>query len=58
MKEQLLNKVENFLAKGEIASLEQIFFFSQCFQKSSAAESSTSSMCEYEVHVDNFISHF
>ena len=34
IKEQLLNKVENIVAKGEIAQL------SQCFQKKSAGEAS------------------
>ena len=31
-------RVENSLAKGEIARFEQILLLSQCFQKSSAAD--------------------
>ena len=38
MKEQLLNKVENIVAKGEIVQHEQFLLWSQCFQKLSAAE--------------------
>ena len=42
MKEQLLNKVENILAKGKIAHHEKFLLLTQCFQKSSAAEASES----------------
>ena len=38
MKEQLLNKVETIVKKGEIAHYKQILPLSQCFLKSSAAE--------------------
>ena len=45
----LLKKVENFVAKGEIAHFEQFLQLSQCFQNSSAAEASErhqkASMC-------------
>ena len=33
----MLNKVENTVAKGEIAHHEQFHLWPQCFQKSSAA---------------------
>ena len=36
----VLKKVENILAKGEIARLEQFLLLSRCFQKSSAADAS------------------
>ena len=39
---KLLNKVEIIVAKGEIASFEQLLLLSKCFQKSSAAEGSES----------------
>ena len=42
MKEQLLNKVENIVTKGDIAHFEQFLLLSQYFQKSSAAEASES----------------
>ena len=42
MKEQLLNKVENNVAKGEIAHFEQFLLLPQCFKKSSAAKASES----------------
>ena len=35
-----MKKVENILAKGEVARFEQFLLLSQCFQKSSAAEAS------------------
>ena len=38
----LLNRVENIVAKGEIAHNEQSHILSHCFLKSSAAESSES----------------
>ena len=41
MKEQLLNKVENIVAKGKIAYYEQYLLLPQCFQKLSAAKQST-----------------
>ena len=37
-----MKKVENIVAKGEIACFEQFFLLSQCFQKLSAAEVSKS----------------
>ena len=43
MKEQLLNEVENIVAKGEIAHLyneQLLLILPQCFQKSSAAKAS------------------
>ena len=40
MKVQLLNTVENILAKGNITHNEQFCPLSQCFQKLSAAEAS------------------
>ena len=33
-----MNKVENTVAKGEIARFEQFLLLSKCFKKSSAAE--------------------
>ena len=39
-----MNRVENILAKGEIAHYEQFPFLSQCFQKSSAANVSNASI--------------
>ena len=42
IKVYLLFKVENIMAKGEIACFEQFLLFSQCFQMSSAAEGSKS----------------
>ena len=33
-------KVENIVAKGEIARFEQFLLLSKCFQKSSAADAS------------------
>ena len=35
-------RVENIVAKGEIAHYEQVLLLAQCFQKSSAAETSKS----------------
>ena len=40
MKVYLLNRVENIVAKGDIAYFEQCFLLQQFFQKSSAAEAS------------------
>ena len=37
-----MNKVENIVAKGEIARFEQFLLLTQCFQMSSAAEASES----------------
>ena len=42
MRVYLLKKVENVVAKGEIARFEQFIRLSLCFQKSSAAEASES----------------
>ena len=42
MKKQLLKKVENIVAKEEIACFEQFLLLSQCFQKSSCAKASKS----------------
>ena len=42
MKEQFLNKIENIVAKGEIAHHEQCLLLPQCFQMSPAAEASES----------------
>ena len=42
MKVYLLTKIENIVAKGEIARFEQLLFLSKCFQKSSAAGTSES----------------
>ena len=39
----MLNKVENIVAKGEIAHHEQFHLWWQCFQKSSAASASNAS---------------
>ena len=47
MKEQLLNKLENIVAKGNIVHYEQFLNMSQCFKKSSAAEASES-VCMWE----------
>ena len=38
MKEKLLNKVWNIIAKGEMAEYEQFLFLPQCLQESYAAE--------------------
>ena len=38
----ILNKVENIVAKGEIANHEHLLLVTQCFQKSSAVEASES----------------
>ena len=38
--EELLNNVENAVAKVEIARFEQFLLLSQCFQKLSAADAS------------------
>ena len=38
MKDQLLNKDENIVAKWEIARFEQFLFLPQSFQKLSAVE--------------------
>ena len=38
MKGQLLNKVDNIVAKGETDNFEQFILLPQCFQKSSALE--------------------
>ena len=42
MKEQLLNEVENTVARRGIAYHDQFLLLPQCFQKSSAAEGSES----------------
>ena len=42
MKEKILIKVENIVAKGEIAHYELFPHLSQCFQKPYAAEASAS----------------
>ena len=42
MKVKLLTTFENIVAKGEIARFEQFLLLSECFQKSSASESSES----------------
>ena len=42
MEVYLLTKVENFVAKGEIAHFGQFLLLTQCFQKSSAADASES----------------
>ena len=42
MNEYLLDKIENIVAKGEIARFEKFLLLSQCFQKSSAADASES----------------
>ena len=42
MNEQVLNKDENIVAKGEIAHHEQFHLLPQCFQKPSAVEASES----------------
>ena len=47
MKEQLLNKVENIVAKVEIAHHEQFLLLSQCFQNMSAAKA-PESVCMWE----------
>ena len=44
----LLKEVENIVAKGEIARLEQFLLLTECFQKSSAADASGS---VYNLHV-------
>ena len=38
----ITEKVKNIVVKGDIAHLEQFLLLSQCFQKSSAAETSES----------------
>ena len=47
MRVYLLKRVENIVAKGEIARFEQFLLLSRCFQKSSAAETSES-VCMWE----------
>ena len=42
MKEQLLNKVEYFVAKGEMALSQEFLLQPQCFEILSAAEASES----------------
>ena len=42
MKVVLLKEVENSVANGEIARIEQFLLLPQCFQKSSPAETSES----------------
>ena len=42
MRVQLLNTVENIVAKGEIAYYEQFLLLPKCFQKLSDAEESQS----------------
>ena len=48
MKEQSLNKIENIVAKEEIAQNEQFLRLPQCFQKSSAAEAPERVNHEYQ----------
>ena len=45
MKESILFKVENIVAKGEIACLAQFLLFQQCFQTSTNADASK---CDYK----------
>ena len=40
MKEHLVNKVENIVAKEEIGHYKQFLILPQCFQTSSAADAS------------------
>ena len=42
MKEHLLNKIVKLVTKGEIAHYEKNHLLLQCFEKSSAADSSRS----------------
>ena len=44
MRNVLLKRVENIVAKGEIARSEQFLLLPQCFQKSSAADASKTSL--------------
>ena len=56
MKQQLLNKVEKFVAKGIITHHEQFLLVPQCFKKLSAAETLESfCMCEWVKHVSRTI---
>ena len=41
LKVKVQKKVENFVAKGEIARFEQFLLLSQCFQKSCATDACT-----------------
>ena len=40
MRVELLNRVDNIVAKGEISHVEQFLLLPQCFQKLSAADAS------------------
>ena len=51
MKEHLFNKVENIVAKGEIAHHTEFFLFQQCLQKLSTKESEV--VFEWKEIVDN-----
>ena len=42
----LLEKLENIVAKEEIARFEQFLLLSQCFQISSVVEASEASICK------------
>ena len=53
MKVKLLKKVENIVAKGDIAHIEQFLLLSEYFKKSSAAEASKS-VCIWEKVKFNF----
>ena len=54
MKEWLLTEVENSVAKGDIAHFDQFLLLPQCFQKSSAAESSESVCMRERVKIRSF----
>ena len=45
MRVKLLKRVENIVARGEIARFEQFLLFPQCCQKTSAADASKTSIC-------------
>ena len=55
MKTLLLNRVENIVAKGEIAHYEQFLLLLQCLQKSSAEEDQKGSVCG--IGLTNFEAH-
>ena len=50
----LLNRVENIVAKGKVASFEQYLLLSLCFQKSYAAEALTTCRCFELPEADDF----
>ena len=50
MKFQLLNRIKNGVAKGEIAPHEQFQLLPQCFQKTSAADASKGSAIGYRLN--------